>query len=302
MASLERWHEARDLGIRCLAEADRAGLCGMRHYIALPLGLVEAKLGDHDGARARIDAVIAAREADGYEGMTLGWAYEARARLALWKHDEASFEKYAMLCRQQYKKTGGNPALAAKYERLMQEARALGAVASGELSETLSGTVSLSSIHTTIERDRELKRELRACRDSKERARVALELLLERARSRVGELYLVHADGLELAASTLPAADPISAALAQRLVEPSTEVTDIGSVCTVHDVSANARVPLLLSYRYRGAAWLVGVAVLRDELDGAAGSPLEAAHAIARVLAELEDIEPRRMSLPPRDG
>jgi hypothetical protein len=153
LADLGRFEDALRLGLRSVADAERVRLEGMKDFINAPLALVEEKLGRHAQARARLDGVIVSRETGGYEGAALGWAYEARARLALLQRDEAAFEKYAMLCRQQYRKTGGNPALAAKYERLMQEARQSGAPVTGELAEALTRSANASEVHTTIERD-----------------------------------------------------------------------------------------------------------------------------------------------------
>jgi len=153
LADLGRYEDALRLGLRSVADAERVDLVGMKDFIEAPLALVEDKLGRHEQARARLEGVIVSREQGGFEGATLGWAYEARARLAIWQRDEPAFEKYGMLCRQQYRKTGGNPALAAKYERLMQEARHAGAPVTGELAESLSRSTSPSEVHTTLERD-----------------------------------------------------------------------------------------------------------------------------------------------------
>jgi hypothetical protein len=155
LAGLDRWDDALRLGLRSVVEAERVGLLGMKHYIDVPLGLVEAKLGRYDSAKARIEGAIAMRESDGFEGAALGWVYEARARLAIRQGDEPTFEKYAQLCRQQYRKTGGNPALAAKYERLMQEARKSGAPVAEELAETLTRSSNAAALATTHARDRD---------------------------------------------------------------------------------------------------------------------------------------------------
>lgn len=152
LADLERYDDAFRLGVRSVAEAERVGLVEMKDFIEAPLGLVEEKLGRPAQARARLDAVIESRETGGFVGVPIGWAYEARARLALWQRDEATFEKFGLLCRQQYRKTGGNPALAAKYERLMQEARQAGAPVTGELAEVLTRHTSVTSVQTTHDR------------------------------------------------------------------------------------------------------------------------------------------------------
>jgi hypothetical protein len=156
LSSLDRWEDALRLGVRSAAEAERAGLEGMRDFIEAPLALAEEKLGRREQARARMDRVVASREDGGFEGASLGWAYEMRARLAVWQRDEVSFEKYGILCRQQYRKTGGNPALAAKYESLVQEARSAGAPVTAELAAALTRSTSASAVETTHERDREL--------------------------------------------------------------------------------------------------------------------------------------------------
>jgi hypothetical protein len=243
--------------------------------------------------------VIEAREQAGFEGAYLGWAYEGRARLALWQQDQPSFEKYAMLCRQQYKKTDGNPALAAKYEQLMQEAQKAGARVAGELAEALARSTTSTSLHTSIERGRDLLRELRVCRSAHERAQAALSMLLERARTRHGALYLLQPAGLTLVAATESQPDATSFALARRLVEPAADDDhDLSRACTAHSArSEGAERPLLLTYRLQGQTWLAGVAVLRDTDDQPADAPLEAANALARALVECRDATPRPIGL-----
>ncbi|HKP58370.1 MAG TPA: AAA family ATPase [Polyangiales bacterium] len=296
LASLTRYDEALELGRRALSDADRVGLGNMKHFVEVPLALVEARLCMDELARTRIDGVIRSREEGGFEGASLGWAYEARARLALLQNDEASFEKYAMLCRQQYKKTDGNPALAAKYEQLMQEARQAGARVAGELAEELARSTTTTSLHTSIERGRDLLRELRVCRSANERAQAALSLLLERAKARHGALYLLSAQGLAQAAATGSQPDENSYALARRLVDPACdEEHELSRACTAHSWrSENAERPLLLTYRQEGVTWLVGVAVLRDgEERGEAG--FEVASVLAKVLVECRDAVARAM-------
>ncbi|HKU40846.1 MAG TPA: hypothetical protein VJR89_21945, partial [Polyangiales bacterium] len=299
LTTLGRLREAFELGRSGLQEAERVNLDCMKHFIALPLALVEAKLGHVEDARALVDGVIAAREASGVEGAYLGSAYEARARLALWVQDEVGFEKYAMLCRQQYKKTDGNPALAARYEQLMQEARQSGARVAGELAEALARSTTSTSLHTTVERGRDLLRELRACRAPGERAHVALSLLLERGGARQGALYLLQEQGLSLAAATEVVPDDSSFALARRLVEPEGDVDhDLSRACTAHGVrSESIERPVLLTFRQQGETWIAGVAVLREGADGVSEAPLEVAGVLAKALVECRDALPRAIGI-----
>jgi hypothetical protein len=143
MIGLGRFEEVRDVARRELAIAEAIGLDALKDHIELPLALAEAKLGEHASASARLEAMIERRRIEEADGLVLGWTLEERARVALWTGDIAGFEHYAERCGKQYKKSGGNPAVAAKYERLIQEGRHRG------LSFSAALPTSISSIGTT---------------------------------------------------------------------------------------------------------------------------------------------------------
>jgi hypothetical protein len=58
-------------------------------------------------------------------GVNLGWEYEARARLALWMKDRAAFEHSMRRSLESYEGERDNPALAARHEQLLRDARAV---------------------------------------------------------------------------------------------------------------------------------------------------------------------------------
>jgi hypothetical protein len=149
LVGLERYSEARDYAMGALVTADEIGLGIMRQHIEVALATAEAKLGDFAAACARLDAAAAAREALGMGPASLGLVYEARARTALWMNDAVGFDCYARKCATQYRLAQADPALIAKYERLMREARALELLQNPELAAEVA-PLSSDTEDTTI--------------------------------------------------------------------------------------------------------------------------------------------------------
>jgi hypothetical protein len=89
------------------------------------LALVEAKHGALDQGCARLDAVITEQLALGSCGLVLGASYEARTRIAIWAGDHELATHFAQLTANEYRH-GTSSALAARYERLLQETTAAG--------------------------------------------------------------------------------------------------------------------------------------------------------------------------------
>jgi tetratricopeptide (TPR) repeat protein len=125
LVGLERYAEACAFGRQSVATGQALGLGVMRHHMDVALALAEAKFGDFASACERLELVSAARESLDMGGVSAGWVFEARARVALWMGDRAAFTHFAERCAERYRQAGGDPALAARYERLLQEARAL---------------------------------------------------------------------------------------------------------------------------------------------------------------------------------
>jgi hypothetical protein len=138
MFGLGRFEEVRDRGRAALEASLEIGLDVLQDHIELPVALSEAKLGEHASACERLDRIIEKHHKMETDGLPIGWAYEERARIALWCGDQPGFEHFAERCRKHYKKSGGNRAVAAKYERLIQEGRHFGLVFSPGLATSIA--------------------------------------------------------------------------------------------------------------------------------------------------------------------
>jgi tetratricopeptide (TPR) repeat protein len=302
--ALERYDEARAIAERELIVAEQIGLNVMSDHVRVPLALAEAKLGDLDGACRRLDDVIPKRLASGMQGVVIGWVFEARARVALWMGDNQSFEHHAQLCAQQYKKSGGEPALAAKYDRLMQEARQRGVSLRRELADAMAAqTTAERTNHPSREEDAHtVAAALAACGTRDLRAQLALALLIERAGAIDGELFLLAVDGLQLAASTAPHLGGVAHIPALGRMVDVDLVDDDNTVMTaalalhgpVQPDGTPVNVwPVLLACVRSGATAIAGVAALHFPASAAVRLPLETAAQVAAVLIDKADAAPR---------
>jgi tetratricopeptide (TPR) repeat protein len=95
----------------------------LRLYIALALS--EAQAGSCDTAAQHIALALRCAQHEGIAGVALGIVHEAGARIAIHAGDAVAFEQ-ASQAAARCLLSGDNPALTAKYERLLQEARAAG--------------------------------------------------------------------------------------------------------------------------------------------------------------------------------
>jgi hypothetical protein len=151
LTALGRTCEAIEEGRRLLESGQRAGLVRACDFIEVPMALAQARDKDFDSAVARLDRVIVCAEALGTEGVRIGHMHEARAYVAAWMGDELGFAAHAHKCALQYKKSGGDPALLAKYEQLVRSTQPAAYVAptftqplgaAGSASTSLSDTSS----------------------------------------------------------------------------------------------------------------------------------------------------------------
>jgi tetratricopeptide (TPR) repeat protein len=296
-----RYEHARSLGLDAIDTACSVGLTGMRGNLDVPLALAEAKLGDFARACARVEHMIDERTASGTKGVALGMMHEARARIALWMNDPEAYERHAQLCSQHFSKSGGEPSIVARYERLSKEARLQGLVLDAHVSEALGA-------HTTIERSSHTRTlspavdsALSACVSREQRAMRALELIVSEAAALHGDLFLVSGDSLVLAASTagtVGAADLIPAL--SRLVEASgyAETTANTSALELHvasqpDGSPTRVCPLLLVHVRGTDTAVAGVATLHFPPSAPVRLPVEVGSAVAAALVEAGDVVAR---------
>ena len=119
--------EARAQGRALLADAQRAGIGYRRHFIGAPLAVAEAELGEHGSAVERAEEFLSELNALGSRGILVGFAHEARARIAIRMGDGEAFHQHATACAREYR-VGKNPTLTVKHVALMEEARAAGLV------------------------------------------------------------------------------------------------------------------------------------------------------------------------------
>jgi tetratricopeptide (TPR) repeat protein len=208
LAELDRLDEALANARAYLAICEREQLEPLHRRIQLQLAHVLARMGQHDEALAIITRVVESGEQAGMAGLALGSLYEARARTAIWMRDKEAFEHFAELCAREYRK-GKNPALSAKFARLMEDARPL-QLGSSEPARALLELVdnpTPEGAHSTA-RTRILE-----CVDAADRARCALTILLQNTDSSTGYLFGVHEHGVELLATVpeFPVEEGVSA-------------------------------------------------------------------------------------------
>ena len=89
------------------------------------VALAEGKLQAYDPATARLQRLIAAQRELGVRGLHLGASYEARTRIAIWAGDKPAIAEYGRLTALEYHHGASSP-LAARYERLLEEAERAG--------------------------------------------------------------------------------------------------------------------------------------------------------------------------------
>jgi tetratricopeptide (TPR) repeat protein len=178
---LEQNEEAKRDGEKYLEASKAAGLCVMEDRLSVPLALAEAKLGEFNAAVERLERVIHGRNWLSSTGLNLGWAYEVRARIAIWMRDQVGFARAAMACAREYGLGRGGSTFAPKYEALRAEARQAGLTSASELPpaaspDTVASYLSTLSGNTAVE----------------DRMSLALALIVSAAGARSGALYRLH--------------------------------------------------------------------------------------------------------------
>lgn len=296
-----RYEEARVIGLGALETAEQLGLLVMRGNIDVPLALVEAKLGDFASACARMEQMIDARVARDANGVALGSVHEMRARIALWMRDMPAFERHARLCAQHFGKSGGEPALAAKYDRLMQEARHHGLPLDAELADAMASHTTVERTGTTHELPALVRSAITACRSRRARVQRALELIVNDASAQNGELFLLAGGALELAASTaegLGGVEWIAALSGMVEVDRDREATAFTAALELFgtaqpDGSPTRVLPLLLVHAGDTETAIAGIVTLHFAASATVRLPSDIASAVAAQLIACGDVTPR---------
>jgi hypothetical protein len=189
-----RFAEAAAAGLSYLEEAERRLIGYEQNYIRMPLAVAFARLGKRPEAEAHADLAIASFVALGSKGLNLALAYETRAQVALYVAAPDHFREFMRLGAEQCG-TGVGGSLAARYERLSREAQLR-----NETSECLTGTTAESTVIDTMT----IIEERLGDAPPAERARRALDLLLESSGASEGFLFGLENGKLVLAARNGP--------------------------------------------------------------------------------------------------
>jgi Protein kinase domain len=187
----------------------------MTSYLEGLLALCEADLGEHERAVTRMNAVLEACHAYGLAPLQMGNLYLRGARVGVVARDNALFHecarRYGLLCKQ-----SGLPGLLARHDALMQLARGTETTTTPELDDMVGpSTQRLGGRRVRIE----LRRQLAAATDPRDRPARLLRWLASRAQASGGLLYAAGEDGVRCVAATgaLTPEPSIDAAVQARL-------------------------------------------------------------------------------------
>ncbi|HKU41203.1 MAG TPA: AAA family ATPase [Polyangiales bacterium] len=197
---LERIEEARDFALHALDVCERLELGSHGYPLLRTLALCDAKRGEYPAASARLEALIERQLEHGSSGLRLGLSYEARARIAIWAEDAASYEHFARLAAREYR-YGARCPLGARYERLSHEATRRGFQARVELADFEPTTIQQSAAVEHQNWSEVVLRSMAGSSEPRERAHRGLRVVCDARGARGGHLYLVTPRGVELAAS-----------------------------------------------------------------------------------------------------
>jgi hypothetical protein len=238
LASLGAVESARALGSSVLATCTERNIVCAAFDVARAFALVEAKLGDHESARARLDRIIQTQTDLGVTGLLLGLSYEAQARCALWRGDRESVEKYAALTAEEYRH-GRNSPLGVRYQRLVDEAtRAGGLPGHGNATVLRSANEQQQTLVESV-----VRRVMGNANTAEERAQGVLTVLCEGSSAASGHLFVFREGDTVLAASYGEASPPpglieFVRQLAERDVDDADQETvnvdDVGQSATAN--------------------------------------------------------------------
>jgi hypothetical protein len=274
---LGRCEQARTLGEQALALCRERDIGISSHEIARPLALAEAKHGNFARAWELLERVVAEQSELGVRGLQLGLSYEACTRVAIWAGDADRLHRYAQLTATEYRYGRGSP-LGARYERLMEEARAAGLAAMPELAEFVSTLLPITRTQARDATSTSVLEAMSGAGDRSERAERALRLLCAGRNASSGQLFLCTASGLAFAASEGPGEPPeglrkfLEAYLRadDAACDSATSlVTDVGAeaaqpaTCWT-DANGAVHRPLVLNGVLDGASRQIGVASFVD--------------------------------------
>jgi tetratricopeptide (TPR) repeat protein len=240
LAELGRTKEAVERGRHYLELHEREQLSAVDPGLWVGLSQALAEAGEHAQAVRTIETLIDSNRELGCAGLALGMLYETRARIASRMRDPVAFERFAELCATEYKKAH-NPALSARFARLLEDARQheiREVEPTPEIRELLQLSQAESEYDTVHSRILE-------CIDDGDRGRCVLTLLLQSTRSNIGYLYGVRDGRAELlAALPEPPADDAVVDWVNKSLQAELGSAEIGTADADGDATRTEEAPL----------------------------------------------------------
>jgi hypothetical protein len=187
LTELGRHEEARAAGESALERCRIQEVEFASHAIVRAVAIAEARLGDFETARTRLDAIIDKQVALQTTGLHLGTSYEARARVALLSGEADAVERYMALTAREYRYGQGSP-LGARYERLVNEASRTSARPLAQLSDFDSTELPMSAAQASAFAF--VSRIMKGAAGPDERAVRALSMLCDAKAASAGHLFL----------------------------------------------------------------------------------------------------------------
>jgi hypothetical protein len=166
--------------------------------LSLSLAYAETLVSEYEHGAARLERLIAEREASGLFGLELAVLYAQRARIALCAADRDAFERFAVLAAQASDRLR-HPGLVARLQQLVKNARSADQPISAEIARGAELTTTFTALMPAFGSG--LVQALAARADPDQRAQYALDLLIDAASAGGGYLFGTTADGLRLLAS-----------------------------------------------------------------------------------------------------
>jgi tetratricopeptide (TPR) repeat protein len=315
LTALGRAEEAVTLGLSYLELCDREALHPNHRSVGHATVEALTAVGRLDEAVALSERLIAEALAAGTRGLALGWSYELHARIAIARGDAADFRAFADLCATEYR-VEHNPALAAKYERLLL------AAVQGGLSEPTAPRRSTAAPKSSLPPSMSIvQSRMLECPDRDERARCALAILIEYIQPDQAFLYglregratlmcalddapqpellcaavqryvqreLEYEEATEFVAPQPSGAEPMSLGSgAQSGIQLETQATTLAT-----DVSGRNFHPLLLASRREGQVTIAAVVALRFRVGQRKMPPPSVLEMVADSLIANDDVDP----------
>jgi hypothetical protein len=281
LLGLDRLDEVRARAEAYLVEASERGIGYERNYVRMSLAIALARLGAGDEAIRHCETVLETFESLGTRGMNIGLAHETRARVALELADKEAFARFAALTANHFK-MGGSAALAAKYERLVREAKRRDEIAGVAAPSREDGPSATESVVRLFE----------TCNTQEERMAGALTLLLQCTDTTEGVLF--GSDDGQLVVRARVGEDDVPndvLAYAQRFWDEQCREDDMTAITdgthSDHDCYRGEKgqyYPVLLSHNVGGVLALTGMALLCTSRDVAFRAPGTLAVQVSRLV------------------